>query len=405
MERKLEIVRSLLRMLFNLLFTLMLAHTFCAVYVDKQFGPQYIGEIVAFYIVSYAVTTIIKNMPAVISVHIMIIGAAVALPNLIEIRVLLATIAVVLFVSTIVNINKPVQTRKTGFPIAQLVAVFLMNLYAYYIGNEMLIRSCYILPVVMLFLFLVSVYLDGLQTYIDRTSSITGIPVKRVVFTNSMFVVGILFALLVAIVIINLFGVDGNSLPIWKGLASAALLILFGIIYLMGSFINAFTENGKEGAVYSAAKQQIQEEGTNRLGQILEMLIIVALIAVILYVIYKLIRMLGRRLLLKKQHIGDLIERADEYVEVAEKRETYSMKSEPSTAESKIRKLYRNRILKHKNMIDINDYKTVRDYEMLMKREELGDIKALSDLYASVRYGEVKADKKLVKEMKDLAKK
>ena len=81
------------------------------------------------------------------------------------------------------------------------------------------------------------------------------------------------------------------------------------------------------------------------------------------------------------------------------------MKSEPSTAESKIRKLYRNRILKHKNMIDINDYKTVRDYEMLMKREELGDIKALSDLYASVRYGEVKADKKLVKEMKDLAKK
>ena len=56
-------------------------------------------------------------------------------------------------------------------------------------------------------------------------------------------------------------------------------------------------------------------------------------------------------------------------------------------------------------MIDINAYKTVRDYEMLMKREELGDIKALSDLYASVRYGEVKADKKLVKEMKDLAKK
>ena len=55
MERKLEIVRSLLRMLFNLLFTLMLAHTFCAVYVDKQFGPQYIGEIVA---VSYTHLTL-----------------------------------------------------------------------------------------------------------------------------------------------------------------------------------------------------------------------------------------------------------------------------------------------------------------------------------------------------------
>lgn len=409
MSRKLEFLRTLLRMLFQLLFVLMLTHVYYVGYVDKPIEPECIGTIMFYFLLAYTLDFFARSLLLKLAFHLGMIISAIAIPYVIEVKVLL--IIVVLCITNItvgrqLFKKKRVESRKTPVPIGYMIVVFFMNLYAYSQGDNSLIRTCNILPIVMLFIFLAQVYLDGLGNYIDQTNSITGVPIKRIVFTNTTFVGGIIFALLVVVVLLNIFGVDGSSIPIWRGLSSACLLLFFGILYLFGSFMNKFTDDSKDGLAYTEAARVLKEDGTNKLGEVLEMLLYVAIIAAVIYVLYKMIFMFAKILLSRKQNEFDNIERAEAIAEAAEQRESTNTKYEAqSSEEEKIRKLYKNRILKQKHFLEPTEYKTAREYEQAARAQEIGDIKEITDLYTSVRYGNGTVDKTTVKEMKELLKK
>lgn len=408
MSRKLEFLRTLLRMLFQFLFVVILTHVYYIAYVGSAMEPECIGTILFYFLLAFTLDFFVQSMPLKFAFHVGMVVSAIAIPYSVEVKVFLVLTICFITNSTIgchLFKKKKSEGNKTPVPIPYMLVVFVMNLYAYYQGNGALIRTCNLLPIIMLFIYLLQVYLDGLGNYINLTNKITGVPIKRIVFTNSTFIGGIMFALLVVVIILNIFGVDGSSLPIWKGLAAAAILLLCGILYLFGSFLNKFSD-GKDDLGYEKAAQVLRDEGKNKLGEVLEMLLFIAVIIGVIYVLYKIVFMIAKIFLTRKQNIFDNIERADAIADVAEERTSTATKYEAqSSAEEKVRKLYKQRIIKHKHFLNPTEYKTARDYEREVKAQEIGDISSATDLYARVRYGNAVVDKTTVKEMKEILKK
>lgn len=409
MSRKLEFLRTLLRMLFQFLFAIILTHVYYVAYVDKPIAPECVGTILLYFLLAYSLDFFVVNLPVKLAIHIGMIASAIALPYVVEVKVFLVIVLLGISNATILGRlfkKKKANDKKTPVPIAYMLVILFVNLYAYNLNSVALIRTCNLLPIIMLFIYLLQVYLDGLGNYINLTTRITGVPIKRIVFTNSTFIGGIMFSLMIVVIILNIFGVDGSTLPIWKGFASAILLIFCGILFLFGSFLNKFTDGGKEDESFLKAKRVLQEEGTNKLGDVLEMLLFIAVIIAVIYVLYKMIFYFVKLLLSKRQNVFDSIERADAIADVAEERSSTVTKFEAqSSEEEKVRKLYKQRIMKQKHFFNPSAYKTVRDYEREASEQSIGDISDATELYSRVRYGNEVVDKTTVKEMKTLLKK
>lgn len=408
MSRKLDFLRSLLRMLFQFVFVLILMHVYFVSYVNLPFAPEWIGTILFYFLVGYAFDFFCKNIILKILLHIGMIVSAIALPYIIEIKLFMLAVVLGVTVTTVCRstfVKKKEENNKTQIPVAYILFIVILNMYSYYQGNSALIRTCNLLPIIMLFIFLLQVYLDGLKNYINLTNAFSGVPIKRIIVTNSTFVGGIICALLVMVIALNVFGVDGSSMPIWRGLGAAALLLFFGVIYLYGSFVNKFTDSTKDGFVYGKAEDLFKDEGSNKLGEVLEMLLFVGIIIGVIYVLYKMITLFAKLFLMQKQNFEDSIERADALTDVAEKRSVSDKKyKSQSSAEEKVRRLYKNHIMKRRHFLYPSEYKTARDYEKETQEQELGDISAMTNLYTSVRYGNGTVDKETVKEMKELLK-
>lgn len=405
MNRKLELLRATARMLFQFLFAMLAASAIIGIYKEEKLDVIFVGGILVAFVISYITRAYAPNLPVIIIVHMILAGPFLITPYSLEHKIVFECVCMYLVVTSIDKDRKAGVPPIGGVPVFTLLMIFAMLMLAYKKEMMWLVRLCYVIPVIMIFLYIIMVYLDGLKNYMSMTQSITGIPTKRLVFTNSIFIAVILLVFFVALMILNLFGIKDDAFPLAKGIASAVLLVAYGLVYGFGFICSKLIGDSTLEDSFEETKKKIEEEAPNRVGDVLDMLLKIAVVLIIIYVLYLIIKKIGQYILTRKQNTTDLVEKADEVENLFETHESIKKKEEKSSHEEKIRKMYRNRILKHKHFLYPSKFKSVRDYEASMKEQELGDIEEMTDLYSKVRYSNIEADKQLVKEMKELSKK
>lgn len=403
MSRKLEFLRTSLRLVYQFLFALLLSHSFLAIFTEEVLTVPFIVGLLGMFLISYLTRAFVPKMLMVIAVHFVLAGIMLLCPYSLGNKIVYVCVAISLLVIALHPKYKEGVPALGGVPVFTMLIIFAMLLLAHNKGIASLVSACYIIPIIMITIYIVMVYLDGLKTYMGMTQSITGIPMKRLVFTNSIFIMGILLIFVVSIFILNVLGIEDDAFPLAKGLASAFLLTFYGVIYVIGSLVNKFTHDSPDDSATANAAELLKEQGSSRLGDVLDMLLKISLVLVAVYVLYRVVKKFGRWLLTRKQNTMDIIERAD-VIDVNDVIAATKKKDAQTTAEGKIRKLYRSVIYKQKHYVEITPYKSARDFETEIRNERSQDIGDITDMYAKVRYGTVVADKQLVKEMKELVK-
>ena len=105
--------------------------------------------------------------------------------------------------------------------------------------------------------------------------------------------------------------------------------------------------------------------------------------------------------MLKRKHDNDVIEMltADEKEAFSEKKTIKKYIEEKLSSTEKARKIYRKKILKHKDFYMPDNFDTACDIKEEIDHQEKYDISELTARYEKIRYTAYKPDKKYLNEM------
>lgn len=286
--------------------------------------------------------------------------------------------------------------------------IFVMGLLATAFGFlydiDGLPRIAAILTGVALIFYLLILYVDGTQKYIDSTKDVRGIPVRQILKVNSWIIVGLFLCMIVAI----LLGEAVHLPDAFVGFLQAGLSILKAIFYgvvLAFRWIGNLFGFGSRERTHEIAHQMRQEvTKPGMYTNILEFILKGALIALAVFVIIKIISRI-LRVLSTRYHQRTKAERVVETVQpdrrtkivhpsfIQRIRESMSM-------EERARRIYKKRILQYKKEITPSETDTTADIEEKIREEYNVALLELTALYNRVRYGNVTVDRAYLSKMK-----
>ena len=100
------------------------------------------------------------------------------------------------------------------------------------------------MPVLIIFIYLVSLYVDGLEEYLNGARRVSGAPMKMIISTNSLIVTGILTVFVVTILLGNALHLDRvlkdvlvSSLVIVRIIVAIIILLITMTILLLNKLM------------------------------------------------------------------------------------------------------------------------------------------------------------------------
>lgn len=405
MKHNIERLRRILRFGYEALFSVLLMDFFMIIFVREK-PAVYAGFVIlGLYLVSYLAREWSTNILVMLLCHIFPIVIVGLLPVSRGFLFVCILLMVYLFYAACVYVHRNgVLNPVTDFPWATFLLSFIIYLYGYFIKNHSMVLSAYIIPVILIFLYLISIYLDGLRGYLEATKDVSGIPVRKMILTNTVIVAVIMFLLLVLMVLCRTIDFGAVLLKLGQGMV-AILRMIWLVLSFFGAIVSSMITTGKSNlrAYSNSYGQQIGAEA-GKIGSVMEIALKTVLLALACYLMYRLGKRLLRFILSKIRQTNDVVETVHPSVRKKVLYETIERGHfHPLTGEEKIRRMYRNRILKYRYDITLNEYKTGRELEREICEGNIDDVHSLTDIYSDVRYGGKKPDKQLLKQMKALS--
>lgn len=405
MKHNVEVMRRILRLGYEALFSVLLMEFFMIIFVREKPSLYGIFIVLGLYLISYLAREQSSNILILLLSHMIPVGVLALTPVSRGFLVICILLSCYLFDTACLYVRgHAVLKPMTDFPWATFLISFIIYLYGYFTKSDRIVFSAYIIPVVLIFIYLTSIYLDGLKGYLEATKDVGGIPVRKIVLTNTAIVAVIMVILLAAMVLCRALDFSAVLEKLGQGVA-AVLRIVWLVLSFFGSILSSMITTGRSnlnmyGNYYG---QQLGAEA-GKIGSVMELVLKLALLVLAGYLLYRLMRRLLRLVFANIRQKNDVVEAVNKPVR---KKIIYEMldRERPHrlTAEEKIRRLYRNRMLKYRYDISLNEYRTSRELEQEIHEQNLDDVHELTDIYTDVRYGGVKPDKRLLRKMKVFA--
>lgn len=404
MRHKIEFARRALRFIYELLFTYLLV-LFGEIVWIKEFPPlRVIIAIAVMYVVSYIVR---EKIPTYVGILICHIGL-ICVPFVVDFsggqRFIFVCIGVHLLTTSMEYALRGSKLKALDdIPWPTFVISVIIYIFGWATKEPLLYNAALIIPIVLLFLHYIMVYVEGVRSYVEATKDVSGLPLSHILSVNTSIVGFILLVLLVSIVLGEsvdfgkVLNVIGDLLvSIFKIFAVGVSFIMRFISKLMssGSDSDKLDSNLQSGGFISHSGYAY-ETGENILKVLVGILII--------YIVYRILKAIAKRLIIARSFEGDIVEEAEKVISSQEEKIRRRLFGRLS-GEEKIRRYYKERVLKDKYDISLRGDTTCRDIEKDIAENTMGDVSELTDIYASVRYGETTPDKSLVKRVSSLSK-
>ncbi len=407
MRVRVELSRKIFRLIYEMLFSILLIQFVHVVVLRYEMNQVAVLGLIAMWIISYVVRNTITNYGINIVIHIAQTVIIWLMPISIGSKFILTIVAFNLLFNAIGYIIKGCKLKPIDdFPWPTFVFSFIVYIYGKGLDNGTLVTLSYIIPVILLMLYYVMVYLDGVIEYLESTKDVSGLPLKRIIGTNTALVGIILFITVLAICIGRFIDFRAIINAVYNSIIYIIKLVAVGLKFIFKFIILVLSGNG-EGAIESAQNVVLPDAGEyTGTGNITDQLVLkIFFFGVLLYISYKLILNLIKRLSASRVYQGDIVEKVEtnkrnNNIKIIPKRK----KLFPMSNEEKVRKAYRYRILREKYDVKLSGDKTCRDIEKELSDNDLGDVSEITNIYSSVRYGKVSPDRKMVKRINRLSK-
>lgn len=400
-------IRILLRMLYESVFSSLLLFFFSITVLGELPGFFVLSSLLLLFVLSFAIREWMPTHILILLAHLLLFGGIYLLPFSLGIRILLMALQGYLTISALVYAYKGAVIKPLSeIPWPSFLTCTVIYILSLVTHLSALTTRTYIITVLLLVIYYIMVYVEGLNEYIDSSRTVSGLPLNRMVNTNTKIIGIIIVLLLFGLLLGYIFGSDkindaiGDAIHFFFQTVFRCLLLLiewiskwltwvFGDENIAPDFIDDDLMAGKPATGW---------------GLIVELFLTLVFLAAVSVLLYCLLRKVVRLLLKPRVYEGDLLEEAEQEKKVERERSKEKVTfHHRRTLEERARRLYKQRILQHKEEIVLEEQSTCRDIEGELAEKELDDIHELTKVYAEIRYGGQTVDKAMVKKIRELA--
>lgn len=399
MKPRITLFQAGLRLIYEWLFSVLCSYFIIIIFMGKKPDGFIEFALLIIYLASYWIRKRAGYNIWIFAVHAVLLVSVILLPFSASTKWVLSGIIIYQFSEALVYEKRGNFVNFSDVPWPTFFVSVVIYAYGYATKSSLLTSGAYIIPIILIVLYLLIIYIDGLDIYLESTKNVSGLPVKKIVFVNSSIVIAIIILLLAGILLGRALGL---SSALYKGLKAVVFLlsyVIFAIRLMFIFLLRPLTKTTSEKMQYEQNKfgDFLSDHADDTVG-ILDMIYKTAAILLVIYILYKLAGFIIKLLMKKRTVYGDKVEEA-----VVSKRriDVTRIKKEKKnifSSEYKFRKLYRERVLRYKYDIRLDACKTGRDIRDELYKNELDDITKITAAYEEVRYG----DKKVTKEMMKL---
>ncbi len=414
--------RRILRLIYQFIYSILLFDIGVALFSQPRGNVRQFLILLGVLVVSYLFREWCSRGIIYLIPHVVMGVVIYFLPEELYIRIIMMIFTTGYFIDGMYYISRGFKlTRAFDLPWGSAA----LGIGAIMLGNHQhfpdVVRLGTILPMVTISIFLISLYLEGLDTYINSAKYVSGAPLKQIASVNSLIVACIMLMIYAVILICELMNVQIVLVGLGKAFL-AILRIIVIIVYIIFSFIMGLFLGGLP--TYSGGVDEIKDiaDESGLLGNILNFLIFAAVTAFVIVSIYRFFKWLIAFLLQKNLHENEVSENLPKAkknqitVEKVPFRETLIGNS----PDIKARRIYKRKVRSYKFSFVPDKNSTAGDIRLLMQtagegyswdqsktpEERSADMtertNELTELYERVRYGEEMPDKQFLTRMKKL---
>lgn len=280
---------------------------------------------------------------------------------------------------------------------------FVFFLYGYYVKSEELKSASYYILAALILLYLVNLYISGLEKYLNSAKGVSGIPLKNIIKTNSVMVVSIILVLVIAILLCNMYNWQHAADAVIRGALAVIKLIGAGILFVFNLLKLLFMRGGIS---QNPIAEQLPEIDYADSGydafRFLRIIFVVILAGLAIRQIIKFLR----KLLIRHNKLSDMVEDVNiKELSDVRKQKTKRLFGGLFSPQERARRMYKGYILGYRYDICLNSTKTCQDIKTEISDETGDDVSKLTSLYSDIRYGPENADKNIVRAMYELTRK
>ncbi len=404
MRHNIEIIRKLLRFFYELLFAILVLEFAIVIFYKDSVSYKNIAVIVAFYVLSYVAREKSSNIFIMLVIHIAPIVVLCFMNIEVKYIVLYSLFMIFLADASYMYIRKGmVLLPMTDFPWVTFLMCLVIYIYGYFTKSLDMIKGIYVIPAILIFIYLFSIYADGLKKYVISTSDISGLPIRSIIITNTSIVGFVSFLLLCLIIISGRLDLTGLTSKLVLGFA-AILKVIWAVISFIGAIIGSMITTGRSNLAANSSNygEQIGAEA-GHLAELMEGIMKLALIALLIYALYRLGKYILSIIFVRYRHEDGKVENVSSPVKKhIVKEKLPKRKIERLDVTQRFRRMYKSYVERHKYILSIDKSTTCREIEQEMEELDIEAAHEISELYSKVRYGGVEADRKTLKKMHDM---
>lgn len=406
MKVKVELSRKILHFLYETLNTMLIIAFFHVVFLKYDMMPIVSLIIGTFYLYSYIIRDKVYSYGKIVLLHFPLLAIVILHNMRMGTRIILGILVIHLIIDSVeYGIRKNTLKKMEDFPWPIFAFGFISHLFARELNNQSLEIMAYVIPIILMFLYYIMIYLDGIKEYMDSTKDVSGLPLKRIVNTNSTIVLLILFVIGISIILCRYIDFQAIIKTIIDGLIYIVRIFAFGLSFIF-KFISTILSNDSVGNIEVKGQYDEFLKENQREGFISDEIILEIFLAVfVIYISYFIVRRVIKRLMMYRVYEGDVVEKLEKSRKDSKKihkakRKVFFYLSN----EEKIRKFYKIRILRERYDLRFRPDITPREIEKELLCKEIADVSEITELYSKVRYGDSIPDKSMVKRASRLSK-
>lgn len=406
MKSRIEFFGKLSRIMFEMLFVMLLTIFFENVLLKQEPGWVNRALLVVLYMISFVVRNVAKIRVVALIAHVILGIAMFVLPIDNVSRWMFVVILWYLMSSSMKYIGlreklKPLEDP----PWPSFFIIIVLYLFGLYNKGYIFVKFTYIYSLLMMITYYFMTYFDGLRAYIKSTNEVEEKHLKRVISRNNIIVFWIV-VLLVAGMVIGCILDYSKIETVLKTVGTELLRLVMSVFMIFALLFDNVVKESSNGANAFDADAINSMKGHAKTAldsSVIFLYIACGIIAII--VIKNLLKFAIKLLFSRNKYQDDIVEEADSISYAVEETPKKKKIFKRLSNEEKLRKKYKVYIEGYKYDIRLSNSRTCRDIADEIKTCDLGDVSEVTDIYAKIRYGNAVADRHTLKRINALTRK
>ncbi len=431
MFKYMSFFRRLVRLLYQFFYVMLILNSVYGLFNQPIISFKWWLYVFGLLAVSYTLRDVMSRGIVLFFGHAAVGVLTFFVIRDVYLKYVLMVVLLVFFIDALIYVHNDFNLKRSFEAPYHAVILGLCSLgIGWYFHNTDLLKVAYVLTVCILMMYFVTLYIEGLESHLEKTSFLEGAPLKQIISVNTLIITGILLGSVIVIIVGNLLHFDELLMNVWEYILFFLKIILVIVLAIL-QFIFIMLGLGTPTKKNAMENLPQVSDKPSMIADILQFILTAAIIAFIVYIIFSFFKWLIRLLILRHRKDTDIVEdiKSKKRSGVAFEKYTDPDKLSGNSPEIRARKIYRKKVFNFKRFFTPNDASTTGDILKMMnshssldkestKESAKGSNKIenlsqreleiqsrndeLREMYNEVRYGGVHPDNAFLKKMKKL---